>query len=456
MGLGDTIAATASGHGFSPRAIIRLSGPAVFQTLNAALTTAASGLGPGVHAVRLKLVLESGGVAELPAIGVFFRGPASYTGEDAAELQIPGNPALVERVLQSLLAREGVRLAQPGEYSARAFLKGKLTLEQAEGVQASIAARTRDELGAAQRLLSGELGHAYRSLADEVASVLALVEAGIDFTDQEDVVPIAPEKLLHKLRNFVFGIECALGPASEASETDEPRVALVGPPNAGKSTLFNALLGRERAVVSPSAGTTRDAIEEPLVLDSSPALLVRLIDLAGLDESLASRGALDRAGQAAARLAIEQADVLLYCDPSGRFEALGVESAGVPIIRVRTKADLPLGPDDAASVAVCALDGWNLGALTRAIADACVRGGQARSAGAMVLPRHRRSLRAALEALRRALQTALASEEAPRVEGSELIAGEMRLALDALGEISGRITPDDVIGRVFSLFCVGK
>jgi tRNA modification GTPase len=240
-----------------------------------------------------------------------------------------------------------------------------------------------------------------------------------------------------------------------------PRVVLAGPPNAGKSTLFNALLGRRRAIVSPVAGTTRDALEEELDLsaDAPGAGTVILIDLAGLDEPPAA--AIDAAAQSRARETIAAADAVIHCDPSGRFPGL-VARPGTPMIRVRTKADVPGAararrPDRAVDagrepLAICALDGWNLPALRRAIADAAWG---SRAAGlAALLPRHRRALTDAATQLREA--RALIAPAARALPDPALTASALRAALDVLGELVGRISPDDVIGRVFATFCVGK
>jgi len=184
---------------------------------------------------------------------------------------------------------------------------------------------------------------------------------------------------------------------------------------------------------------------------------VRLLDLAGLDADAAT-GEAARGAQRAARAAIGRADVIVLCDPAGRFETPREAPPGVQIVRVRTKADLPAnGPDDASSIGVCALDGWNLGALRRALADACsARGATAGGAEAALLPRHRRALADAEASLAEAVAVVRRGPREGAVQGAEIVAGAMRSALDALGSISGRIGPDDVIGRVFATFCVGK
>lgn len=433
MPTGDTIVAMASAPGWSARAIVRLSGPAVGTVLTQVCGVDPS---PGLKVARVTLAPSR----SLPVLAIVYRGPRSYTGEDAAELLLPGNPHLVERVISTLLRLEGVRSATPGEFTARAYLNGKLSLDEAEGVAATIAAVNDEQLRAARDVLSGAAGARYRAWTEEVTTLLALVEAGIDFTDQEDVVAISKEALGATAGAVAAAIEARLG-GREGVEAARglPRVVLAGAPNAGKSTLFNALLGRERAVVSPIAGTTRDAIEEEMDLsrDLPGAGTVVLVDLAGLDDEAAS-GVIGAMAQDAAAGAIASADVVLHCDPAGRFPVLATRGV---VIRVRTKADQPGEDAIGQAVPVCALDGWNLGVLRRAIAESA----SAATGSAEVIPRHARALREA--ALR--LREACAAE-------AELAASSLRQALDALGEVTGRISPDDVIGRIFATFCIGK
>lgn len=430
----DAIFAVSTPPGRSDRAMLRVSGEDL-KPLMARIFSSAP------HPRRLapaRLGLQ--GVLGLPVLAAYFPVPRSYTGEDMLEIQAAGNPLLVERISERLLALPGVRQAEPGEFTARAYLAGRMDLARAEGVAARIAAANEAQLRAADRLGSGEAGAALVAMADELAELLALVEAGIDFTDQEDVVAISPSELRDRLGAVLARMEAELGPASGERAAEAPLVVLAGAPNAGKSTLFNSMLGRERAVAGDLAGTTRDALIEPLDLcDAAPgAGCVRLADLPGLDA--VARGEADRSAQSRALAALQGADVVVHCDPTGRFPPL--QMAAAPVIRVRTKADLP---GVGGGLAVCALDGWHLDVLKRAIADAV--GGLE---GDALPSRYRRALTDARDRTREAIALAGDSMDA------ELVADALRAALDCLGELLGRIEPDEILGRVFSSFCIGK
>jgi len=483
---GDTITALATGWSMSDRALVRLSGPQVPLLLQRCFSPGVTlPESPASVAGRFRLrASESAptpsGFLPLPALVLLYPAPRSYTGEDSAEILLPGNPALIERVLATLLGHNGVREASPGEFTARAYLAGKMTLAQAEGVAATIASSNEDDLAAARSVLDGSTGMLLRGWCDQLATLLALVEAGIDFADQEDVVPISRGSLAVQLTSLAAAIRDFLCSVQGAeARSDIPVVVLAGAPNAGKSTLYNALLGRPRAVVSPIAGTTRDIIVEELDLSREVpgGPMVRVTDLAGLDESLVEDGSMsvasriDRDAQERARRAIDEADAVVYCDPTGRFGDAFLQKRQSPMIRVRTKADLPQsstagGGEGAAGIgaalSVCALDGWNLGPLRRAIADSVLH--DRTSGGIGVLPRYHRSLTRAAVAIDEALARLGATEtlagqgvrRGEPIGSPELVAGSLRAALDELGSLVGRMSPDDVIGRIFSTFCIGK
>ncbi len=456
----DTIIARSSPPGDSTRALIRASGPLALGLVH----PHASGRG-----VSSALVTIPGACAmlELPVIAMAMPGPASFTGEDVLEVLVAGRTHLVERIIDAWTARPGCRRAGPGEFSARAFLAGRMTLAQAEGVAAAIAAENEEELEAAAGLREGRAGRRHAALATELAELLAMVEAGIDFTDQEDVVAIGGAELSRRL-DALLGVMHELGaaPGDAATIVATPRVAIVGAPNAGKSTLFNALLGRERSVVSEVAGTTRDAIEELLSLNEARpgAGEVMLVDSAGLDDELARRsGELERVAQDAATAAVAMADVALWCDPTGRFEAVTLPDAARAalsrlgagrVLRVRTCADRG-GATANDGLSVCALDGFGLSRLLRAVADAAVTG-RGRRGLAALLPRHRAALERCAASLRQARELAREAADPSRLDRPEEAAQTLRDALDAAGELSGRIGVEEILGRVFASFCVGK
>ncbi len=449
MHLGDTIVACASPPGRAGRALVRLSGPGVFPLLHSVM----KGAVPCERGARPALL--SAEKLTLPVLLACFPAPHSYTGEDAAEIQCPGNPTLVDRLLRAITVKEGVRLAEPGEFTARAYLARRLSLEQAEGVAATIAAANQDQLDAARDLLEGRTGKAYRAWSEELATLLALVEAGIDFTDQEDVVAISADALRMRLQVLKAEIEQHAGVRAGAEAQNAlPRVALVGAPNAGKSTLFNAMLGRQRAVMSPVAGTTRDVLVEEIDLsaESPGAGSVLLEDLAGLERGRSPESSIaSAAAQTAARQAVADADLLVWCDPAGLFEAFDNPLPAKPMLRVRTFGDQPVSQPTREDLAVCSVDGWNLGLLRRAIAERAV-GGRAAGISAL-LPRHRRAMTGARHRLEDAL-TCIGGGS--RLTSPEVVALTLRHGLDELGELVGHISPDEVLGRVFAAFCVGK
>lgn len=468
----DTIVAVGSPLGRSPRGLVRISGPAVMPILGELIQPPDTGvdqlqvwpLPRRLVACRLRLVGRQtppgGDRPALPALIVLFLAPASYSGQDMAEIQCPGNPALLDRLIQRVVEL-GARLAQGGEFTFRAFLAGKLDLTQAEGVAATIAATSDSQLQAATMLRRGLLGQFAAELTTELADQLAIVEAGIDFVDQEDVVPITPEKLSDNLNHLSRRLDNLLAQSRSWGAVETlPKVVLVGAPSSGKSTLFNALLGQQRAVIAAAAGTTRDVLTEPWTLSDNTGrrFEVMLVDIAGLDTPLT---ALDRQIQTAAQHAIDQADLILHIrDDQG---APSIRHQGTPEIRVRSKADLLRQAvanetdDDRFDVTVSARTGQGLDALRAMIIQRL--GDRSVSISAQMLtlqPRHEAALRQTQHHLHTARQILAHQRQDRTIKQIELIAAALRTALDEIAGLGGRMTPEDVLGRVFATFCIGK
>lgn len=440
----STIVAVASPPGHAARGIVRASGHEACAHVAAAIDPACAarrqvlGRRRGVHAVRLA-------DPAIPALVLVMPGPASATGEDCVEVHAAGNPLVLERIAAAIVARGagGARRAAGGEFSARAVMNGRIAIADAERVALSIAAETDGELRAARELGAGSAERAVAADADEVAQVLALVEAGIDFTDQEDVVAIGRADLERRLLTVAGRLRarCAAAAGGERGRR-APRVVLVGPPNAGKSSLFNALAGTARTVESDVRGTTRDAVELAVTLPDGTEVL--LVDAPGLDEAAE---AIDLHAQRRAADAIGRADLVLACaaDESGARLQFPVRA-----IDVRTKGDIDTARDTHRAVAdaivTSARTGEGIDALRRAIADA-VAATSPRAASVASLGSARIALLAeAAEAIGAAID----------VHAPELVAANLRTALDRLGEVSGAIPPDDVLGRLFAGFCIGK
>jgi tRNA modification GTPase len=438
-----TIVAVASAPGASARGIVRTSGRHAWSHVRAALADD-GGLPARPRRGVLVARLASPGI---PVIVACMPGPASATGEDCVEIHAPGNPVLLERIVDAVVSRSdgGARRAHPGEFSARAVLGGAARIADAERVALTIAAETDAELDAARTIGDDAPARDAATDADALAAVLALVEAGIDFTDQEDVVAIARDDLQRRVEGLRARIRARLASsAGSGRAAAAPRIVLAGAPNAGKSSLFNALLGRRRAVESPSRGTTRDALEEAVVLPGG--LHAVLVDVPGLEEATE---ALDVRMQARTADALRRADVVAWCeDASGPAGAQPPHPPVAAVVHVRTKCDAgtPSSQAPAGTVATSARTGHGLDALRHALAAAAAHA-TPRSSAAARLGSARAELLAEAE---RALADAIA-ERAP-----ELVAANLRIALDRLGEVAGAIPPDDVLGRLFARFCVGK
>ena len=452
MDVSDTIIAVSSPPGRSQRTLVRLSGPEACRLVG--LQDAGRGC------LRHELLLPEG---SLPVLALVARAPASYTGDDLVELLLPGSTCLVDRVRAHLhrfaIDRSiALREATPGEFTARAYFNERIDLLQAEGIAEVIHAETDAQLSAARNLASGELGSMAEHLAGELTRLAALVEAGIDFTDQEDVVAIEPDRLRAALAELAGELDVGLEGAVAIESLDSiPNVVLVGRPNAGKSSLFNALLGRERTVVADQEGTTRDVLREPLTLVLPDGVLeLMLVDVAGLGgEPLpAHTPSIQQAMDRRAREAMESADLLVRCTPTGESPLELPPDGGAKVLDVRTKSDRAgFEAGQEAGVLVSARTGAGIDSLRDAITAALGATPNVPASGRLVLgARHDSVLRQCRESIRSTIELLDRSGTAP----AELLAVTLRSGLDEIGSLLGRVTPDDILEHVFASFCVGK
>ncbi|MFH1067105.1 MAG: tRNA uridine-5-carboxymethylaminomethyl(34) synthesis GTPase MnmE [bacterium] len=377
-----------------------------------------------------------------------WQAPSSYTGEDMAEICCHGNMLIVERIIQAWI-KEGARMARPGEFTERAFLNGKIDLTQAEAVMDLIQAKSERALRAAQRIQEGALGKVIMAQRESLLQLLAHLEAYIDFPE-EDIQPETGEMFLQKITSLQQNVAALIGTADEGRKLREGmRVALVGAPNAGKSTLLNALLGHERAIVSEHPGTTRDTVEESILLEG---IQVRFIDTAGLRELQDDDGShhhIEKLGMERTKKAMQNADHVLYLiDGSCPVEA--ETNGNAPQIICVTKCDLP-SACSVKGLRISALTGEGLDALKREIVKKLNLAETLQSREIVAVnARHETLLREAAAALERARDAA--SAKAP----PEIVSADLRQALRSIGEIVGEATNEDVLDRLFQTFCIGK
>ncbi len=427
----DTIAAVASAPGLGRRAVVRVSGPAARPVAESLGVPADWRPGRVCRDIPLRL---SGITSPLPADIYFWAGPASATGQDVVELHAVGSPPLVERLLADLIAA-GARPARPGEFTLRAFLAGKKDLPQAEAVLGVIEAGSDADLHQALGQLAGGVTGPLAALRDDLLDLLADVEAALDFAD-EDVTFVERPDVLHRLAAGLARLSNLRRQLDARGVSGRPvRVTLVGAPNAGKSSLFNALTGAD-ALVSEQAGTTRDYLTRTLDLGG---VTVELTDTAGWDESAEPIAAqAQRLGRGAAAVA----DLLVWCVPAGEPFA---GDPGGPAVRVATKADLHPAAD---GVPASVVRSGGLDALRAELAGrvaALVRPPLAPS-----LSRCRGHVEAASGHLRAAHRHVL------ELDPPELLAAALRASLDQIGELAGAVYTPDLLDRIFSRFCVGK
>ncbi|MCA9176924.1 MAG: 50S ribosome-binding GTPase [Planctomycetales bacterium] len=480
LGADDTIVAIASPASTLARGIVRISGPRVKDCLAGLFVTGAaeaddSAEGDADSAWRHTKVARwwEGTVrlppplGDIPAGMIFWPDSRSYTRQPAAELHLPGCSPLVDACLEEV-CRRGARLAERGEFTLRAFLAGRIDLTQAEAVLGVIEAATEDELETALRQLAGNLAEPVAEARQSLISALAHLEAGLDFVD-EDIEFIGHAELLETLSKCLEQVEHMLKQMERRAHGDgPPTVVFYGHPNSGKSSLFNAICGAQRALVSRQPGTTRDYLEAEVTIAGAT---VRLLDTAGLDPASVANGEesdiqspgtqIDQLSQQLGSGQLQRAALRVLCVDRSRactaWELAELRQADSRTLAVATKSDLPAhasrtgaAGDAALALGCSAVSGAGLEQLRTLIADRLGASGTRQEIVASTAARSRASLAQARDALRGAL-TAAESQL-----GEELVATELRVALDALGTVAGAVHHEEVLDHVFRQFCIGK
>ncbi|HUN67403.1 MAG TPA: tRNA uridine-5-carboxymethylaminomethyl(34) synthesis GTPase MnmE [Burkholderiales bacterium] len=433
----ETIAAVATPPGRGGIGIVRVSGPKAAQIARAVTRRL-----PAPRAATLCSFGDSRGECVDEGIALFFPAPHSYTGEDVLELQGHGGPVVTHSVLGAVLDA-GARLAEPGEFTRRAFLNGRLDLAQAEAVADLIDAASREAARSAMRSLRGDFSAAIARLVAGLTELRALTEAMLDFPEEE-VDSLHRGDAGARLAQLRAELEEVIAKSKQGSLLRNGiHVVLAGRPNVGKSSLLNRLAGEERAIVTAVPGTTRDAVREPIQIEGVPIMVV---DTAGLRES---RDEIERLGMERTRRELERADVVLVVVEAGKLQAPDepLPAAGTRI-DVVNKIDLVPGTEPGRrgnAAYVSALTGAGLEELRHALLEAAGWSSRGESVF-LARERHLRSLAAA----RVHLESAAAQAQ------WEFFAEELRLAQQSLGEITGRVSADDLLGEIFSRFCIGK
>ena len=435
----DTIAALATPPGRGGIGVVRLSGPAVPAIADKLI----GGLPPARHA-SFRTFRDARAQAIDRGIALYYAAPHSYTGEPMLELQGHGGPVVLQAVLGACVAA-GARIAEPGEFTRRAFLEGKLDLAQAEAVADLIDAASREAARSALRSLSGEFSAAIHELQRKLLELRALVEAMLDFPE-EDIDAVHREDAERRLEDARSALDVVRMKSRQGSLLRAGvQVVIAGRPNVGKSSLLNRLAGEDRAIVTPIAGTTRDALREAVQIEGVPLVVV---DTAGLR---AARDEVEKLGMERTRLELSRADVVLEVfdasDPQPPLEAL---PADAPRIRVYNKIDLVPGFRPTEAPAPPALVSAKTGAGLDELRAAILRAAGWAAEGESVFLARERHLHS-LELAGRHL-----AEARRQLAQWEFLAEELRLAQAALGAITGEVTSEDLLGEIFSRFCIGK
>ena len=506
---GAVIVATGTPPGRGAHALVRCSGMGILSELDGVLRGEAADAGRdgtrGIFAGTLRIPewpeteperrgATAKGELLVPCLAAVFPGPATFTGEDVLEVLVPGHPALVEVVNRTLIAHfghtaMGARPAGPGEFSARAFLAGRLSPGQASGIADLIAADRDEDLEVADRLRRGLDGQALSESGSRLAETIARIEAGIDFTEEEDVIACSVGELRAMIASTRHGLESIASWARNAgpAQRDRPLVVLAGPPNAGKSTLFNAMVGDKRVVVSPVPGTTRDLVQADLNIDhGGDCRKIRLVDTAGLGES---EDPLQDLASARAHAALEEADLVLWCVPSKASTAIPPPhqpesespSESRRYVSVRTKMDLDLAPQNSnqnpdqnpdqspnqspspsLGVVCISLRPGRPATGLHELNDQLSRRLEELEAGGDRLAssgwrrRQAASVKGAMSALDAVEVLLEGTTNESGTPSPEIIADELQAALNAIRQLEGDVDPDEVLDLVFGRFCIGK
>ena len=450
MGNADIIAAIATPPGRGGVGVVRVSGKDLQQIIQEIL-----GLFPKNRYASLSNFKDENGLIIDQGIAVFYPSPHSYTGEDVLELQGHGGPAVMDMLLSRCLSL-GARLAQPGEFTLRAFLNNKLDLAQAESVADIIDASTGEAVRCAMRSLQGEFSAAIHTLTQTIIDLRMLIEATLDFPEEETSF-LRHSDIYSRLENIKSELGGIITAARQGSLLREGiQVVLVGQPNVGKSSLMNKLAREEVAIVTATPGTTRDAIRETIQIDGVP---IHLIDTAGLRET---DDEIEKIGIARAWAAIEKGGLVLlltdcrYGLTSEDQRILGKLPAGVPLIHIVNKIDLlkklPCAPDKKEKIYLSAKTGAGIEQLRQSLLEIVGwKSGSSTSEGLFMA--RRRHLKALSDTNKHLEDACKITKQEIR---AELLAEELRLAQLALSSITGEFSADDLLGEIFSRFCIGK
>lgn len=450
----DSIVAQATPPGKGGVGIIRVSGPHAQQVAKQLLGTC-----PKPRYAHFCDFRNANGDTLDQGIALFFKGPNSFTGEDVLELQGHGGPVVIDMLIREILTQSGLRMARPGEFSERAFINDKLDLAQAEAIADLIDTTSEQAARMALQSLQGEFSHRIDVLVDAVVQLRMYVEAAIDFPDEE-IDFLSDGKVAGDLAQIIINLDAVLSEARQGALLREGmRVVIAGRPNAGKSSLLNALAGRESAIVTEIAGTTRDVLREHIQIDGMP---LHIIDTAGLRES---PDKVEQIGIQRAWQEIEQADRVLFMVDSTQTDAVDPSAiwpefferipAHIPYSVIRNKADLSQEPaaieqhGDTPVLHLSAKTGHGIELLRQHLKQ-CMGFNDNMEGGFMARRRH-------LTALEKAREHLLSGKDQLEMHiAGEILAEELRLTQQHLNEITGEFTSDDLLGKIFGSFCIGK